>query len=92
MPPHSRKLGNPSSFDWRNEGVVTSVKNQGSCGACWAFAAAAFSESKLIRDGRYSQSIDLSEQFLLSCTDSSTCSGGYMEYTMPNAKALPTET
>ena len=79
-PAISSKLGNPSSFDWTDEDeAVSSVKDQENCGSCWAFAAVAYAESKMLLDDRY-DSIDLSEQRLLECTKDSSCSGGYLEY------------
>jgi len=67
------------TFDWRSFGgsnYVTAVRNQGSCGDCWAFAATAGLESYVLLHGTYSSSLDLSEQVVLSCSNSGSCNGG----------------
>lgn len=35
----------PKAVDWRDAGVITQVRNQGSCGSCWGFAAVAAMEA-----------------------------------------------
>jgi hypothetical protein len=67
----------PSSFDWRTKNGVTPVKNQGSCGSCWAFSAVAEVEAMIyLYDIRL---LDLSEQQILSCnTANDGCDGGWM--------------
>ncbi|MBN2762849.1 MAG: hypothetical protein JXR41_07155, partial [Bacteroidales bacterium] len=55
----------PASFDLRNTGNITSVKNQGDCGSCWTFATMAAVESRWLTDG--SGSYDLSEDNLNTC-------------------------
>jgi len=48
-----------NSIHWEKMGMVTSVKNQGSCGSCWAFSSTAAIESAhAIKSGNL---MDLSE-------------------------------
>lgn len=55
----------PANFDWRNYNKVTSVKDQGMCGACWAFAGLGALESQYAI--KYDRLIDLAEQQLVDC-------------------------
>ncbi len=67
----------PAKWDWRLQGKVSTAKHQGSCGSCWAFAAAGALESVLmIYDDR---DINISEQQAINCNyDSYGCDGGWM--------------
>lgn len=60
----------PSSLDWRNKSgknYVSPVKNQSSCGSCWAFAVVGAQEAEI--NAYYNQAINknLAEQDLVSC-------------------------
>ncbi|XP_030605588.1 cathepsin K [Archocentrus centrarchus] len=67
----------PKSVDYRKKGMVTPVKNQGSCGSCWAFSSAGALEGQLAK--QTGQLTDLSPQNLVDCvTENDGCGGGYM--------------
>lgn len=64
----------PDSFDWRDKkDVVGEIKEQGSCGSCWAFSTITVQESRWsIEKGKKYR---LSEQELIDCA--TTCYGCY---------------
>jgi C1A family cysteine protease len=66
--------------DWKAKGLVSSVKNQGSCGSCWAFSATAAAEGCYAV--KYQKSIDLSAQQVVDCCHaggSQGCNGGWQD-------------
>ncbi|KXZ49007.1 hypothetical protein GPECTOR_24g297 [Gonium pectorale] len=72
----------PGSVDWRQNGAVTDVKDQGNCGSCWTFAATGAMEGAFaLATGGL---VSLSEKQLVDCVcadgscGSHGCSGGWM--------------
>jgi len=94
--------GTPGHFDWRNVEYhgktgnwLTSIKNQGYCGSCWAYAAIAAIEAMVnIQRDNPDIDLDLSEQHLVSCCTigCNGCLGGNSyyawEYLMDNNGAI----
>ena len=65
----------PGSLDWRESGIVNSIKDQAQCGSCWEFSAVCTCESAYaIKTGTL---LSFSEHNLVDCDPSSFgCNGG----------------
>jgi len=84
----------PTEFDWRSQGAVGKVKDQGACGSCWAFSTVANLEGLYYIKNK--SSVVLSEQQLVDCDKvDSGCNGGLMEnalsYVEKNGLALSSD-
>jgi len=88
-PTGNHRLGMPLTMDWRTHGAVTSVKTQGSCGGCFAFAAVGSIEFWYWKHTRKSK--DFSIQQWIDCTKGANygCDGGLMHPVFAKAMKTP---
>ncbi|KAK6620832.1 hypothetical protein RUM43_011128 [Polyplax serrata] len=82
------KVDVPDFVDWTHMGAVTAVRNQKTCGACYAFSALAALEGRLYLKSKWTPSEAkiqaLSVQNIIDCSEdygNNGCHGGLAMYT-----------
>ena len=80
----------PNVYDWRTQGVVSSVKDQGLCGGCWSFAALVAVEGAYAR--KYKKLYSFSPQQIIDCNQYNYgCSGGTIAAALSYLKSYPAQ-
>uniref|UniRef100_A0AAY4D2W0 Cathepsin B n=1 Tax=Denticeps clupeoides TaxID=299321 RepID=A0AAY4D2W0_9TELE len=73
----------PENFDsrqnWPNCPTIKEIRDQGSCGSCWAFGAAEAISDRVCIHSNGKVSVEISSEDLLTCCESCGmgCNGGY---------------
>jgi len=78
----------PSRFDWRDQNMVTPIRDQGFCGSCFIFGSLAAFESAYLIANKGSQpaldanNLEVSEQELLDCgiSEADCVVGGWHDF------------
>ena len=69
----------PDYWNWAEKGCVGTIKDQGSCGSCWAFAT--MGNLECLYNKYKGLCKTFSEQMMVDCdTKDSGCNGGLMQY------------
>jgi len=68
----------PTNYNSRTTACPGTIRNQGSCGSCWAFSAAeALGDRYCLKTGK---NVMLSPEYLVACDKTElACNGGYMD-------------
>lgn len=83
MVQYSEDVKLPEQFDareqWPNCPTLKEIRDQGSCGSCWAFGAAEAISDRVCIHSNAKVSVEISSQDLLTCCDGCGmgCNGGY---------------
>jgi hypothetical protein len=90
--PATPNVKNPAVFTWRDyngHDWITPIRNQASCGSCWAFGTVgAWEAVTRIAHNAYSENVDYSEQYLVSdCFANGNCGGSWPSQLYPFLKS-----
>lgn len=72
----------PAEFDARKQwgACIGAIRDQGSCGSCWAFGASEALSDRVCIHGNKTANNPLSPQWMLSCfSNLDACDGGYLD-------------